>query len=145
MHRSIFTAIDRARSAAFALACRGVDRTKQAFRDECDINKVVARWRKTGVIFQTKAVPLEGDFSNGLDYRELCDMKLAAERSFMSLPSSVRDRFGHDPGKFVEWCSNKENAEEMIKLGLASKVEKPPVPPPVEVKIVGDKPPEDKK
>lgn len=37
------------------------------------------------------------------------------------MPSEVRKRFGNNPGVFMDFVSNPDNKEELVKLGLAVK------------------------
>lgn len=114
------------------------DRTKQSFRDECDINVLLRRFAKTGVIPQRTVVPLEGDFTETMDFRAMQDALNRARDSFLSLPVDVRERFGHSPEKFVRWSLDKDNLAEMRKLGLAKPEEVPVKREPQEVRIVAD-------
>lgn len=57
-----------------------------------------------------------------------------AQESFMQLNAKARARFQNDPQQFMEFMHNAENQEEAIRLGLATRREKPE-----------EKPPEDKK
>lgn len=131
----------RAVSALVARKVVGDDRTKQSFKDECDINVLVKRFAKTGVIMQRTTVPLRGDFTDVMDFRGMQDALNAARASFMSLSSDVRERFGHNPEKFIKWTLDKENLPELRKLGLAKpEVVPPPKPEPMEVRVVGEVP-----
>lgn len=129
----------RALAKKLAFVPRGEDRTKQSFRDDADINVLVRRFAKTGVIMQRDVVPLRGDFTDAMDFRAMQDAIKAANDSFMSLPSDVRERFGHNPEKFIRFSLDKANLPELRKLGLAKPEAPPPVKPePMEVRVVGD-------
>lgn len=67
-----------------------------------------------------KENPKYGDFANPLSYQESLNLVIHAQEQFNSLSSRVRERFANDPQKFLEFTSNPENAEEMVKLGLAT-------------------------
>lgn len=96
--------------------------TKQAFKDECDANILVERFREVhGFDLSASTVASGGqygDFSNITDYRSALDQIAIAEDSFMQLPAVVRSRFDNDPGYFLDFTSNPENEDEMIKMGL---------------------------
>lgn len=98
-----------------------VDRVKQSFKEECDINTIVRRFEQTGEFPYVN--PREASFGDvtGLEFRSMLDTVLEAQAAFDALPADVRDRFNHDPVKFVDFCSKKENAAELEKLGLAAK------------------------
>lgn len=92
---------------------------KQAMRDECDINNIVKRFEKTGVIEHVNSVQGQyGDFVAVQTYQESLNQVLAAQEAFMSLPSSIRARFENDPEKFFEFATNEANTDELIQMGL---------------------------
>lgn len=100
-------------------------RTKQAFKDECDVNKIMKRFkRQNNVDFLEKFHGYVGgefgDFSDVADYRAALDQVSHANGVFMALPSIVRKRFGNDPAEFLDFCQNPDNAQELISLGLAN-------------------------
>lgn len=95
-------------------------RTKQSFRDECDINVLMRRYQETGVLdFVQKREPQYGDVT-GVDFRESMELVAEASEAFNELPSSLRDRFQNDPAKFLDFVSDKKNLPEMGELGLLS-------------------------
>jgi len=101
--------------------CSKHDRTHQSFKDECDINQVMERHRKTGIIRQTTQRPMYGDFSNVGDYQEALNIKLVADQMFAELPSKVRNRFENNPQLFLTFCEDPANEAEAIELGIAAK------------------------
>ena len=101
-------------------ACVGESRTEQAHRDEVDINKIVARYQRTGVLPVRSGVAQFGDFSQIGDYHEALDQVMVAERMFHELPSGVRRRFANDPGKLIQFLSDPGNLAEAVSLGLVS-------------------------
>lgn len=111
----------------------GLSRTKQAFRDECDVNQILAKWQKTGLITHVVSQPPKfGDFEIVPDYQASLNAILAADSAFMALPSSVRDRFSNDPAQLFAFLQDSANKDEAIKLGLIDPpvvVAEPPAPP----------------
>jgi phage internal scaffolding protein len=101
--------------------------TKQSFRDECNINTIMARYEKTGVLvdpLQMRQVkPLFDDFSNIPDYQEAQNAIIEAENLFNALPSSIRKRFGNDPALLLDFMSDPDNYDEAVRLGIVSKSE----------------------
>lgn len=92
--------------------------TKSEFKDECDINNVVARALRTGVIPGIDRQALYGDFSKVSDYAT-AQVKIAeAKQSFEQLPSAIKEQFDNDVTKLLDWIDNPDNEEEAIKLGL---------------------------
>jgi len=98
-------------------------RTHQSFKDECDINRIMARHKKTGIIRQTTERPQYGDFSNLPDYQEAMNTVIQADSMFAELNSEVRERFQNNPQKFLDFCDDPENQDEAIRLGIAAKPE----------------------
>jgi len=104
-------------------------RTKQAFKDECDINKIVERFKQTqGPDFLDKlagyVTGTYGDFSNIPDYREALDQVKKAQQMFDALPATVRKEFDNDPAYFLDFCQNPDNNNKLLEMGLLSK---PPI------------------
>nr|CAI9750161.1 virion structural protein [Microvirus sp.] len=99
--------------------------TQQQFRDEADINNIMARYQKTGVLVdpltQATRKPMFDDFSELGDFRDHQQAVIDAQEMFMELPSRLRARFGNDPAELLQWLSCPENKEEAIELGLFSK------------------------
>ena len=85
-----------------------VSRTRQEFQDECDINVIMKRYEKTGVITHySKREPQYVDFSDVPDFHTAMNVMQDAEAAFMTLPASVRKRFENDPQEFVKFASEK--------------------------------------
>jgi len=98
-------------------------RTKQNHLAECDINNIIKQFKLTGQIAHISAKAAMGtytDLPDPLDFQESMNLVIAAEASFATLPAKVRDRFGNDPSKFLEFMGDSSNQDEMIKLGLAT-------------------------
>lgn len=118
-----------------------VSLTHQSMAPECDINRVMERWQKTGVLEHRNTFEGQyGDFTDTpSDYHASMNAVVRAEEMFSSLPSSIRKRFANDPGNFLDFVGDPENHSELIKMGLANAVDKP------EVVDKNDKPNDDKK
>lgn len=93
-------------------------RTKQSFRDECDINTILRQFNVTGQLPVGSVQPQYGDFSGITDYQSALNAVMAAQDSFLQLPAKVRAKFDNDPALFVEFASNEANRDEMKALGL---------------------------
>lgn len=114
----------------YAFVPKGTSLTQQQFKEECDVNNILAKYKKTGMISHiNKHQGNFGDFSSVEDYQTSLDKLTTAQDSFNHLPSELRNRFENDPAKLIEFLQSKENYEESIKLGLRKK----PVPSTQEV------------
>lgn len=100
-------------------------KTKQSFKEECDINTIVRRFGLTGELPSNVRMPQYGDFEEVMDYHTAMNAIRAAQESFQAMPAEVRARFGNDPGRFVDFCSDEANREEARKLGLLRPGEAP--------------------
>lgn len=113
-----------------SITFEGKGRTKQSMRDECDINKLMEKFRKTGTQPPQNHFPAQyGDFSNVDDYQTAVNQVHDALDAFSELPSNIRNRFQNDPKLLIEFMSEPGNLEEAIELGLAPKPEPKPKPP----------------
>lgn len=101
----------------------GESRAKQSFRDECDMNNILKKYHKTGVLPIARSAGQYGDFSEVSDYQAALNKVMNAQNAFMDLPSRVRAEFDNDPGRFLQFATDPKNAQRMIDLGLATAVE----------------------
>lgn len=93
-------------------------RTRQSMKDECDINKIMGRYLKTGLL--THVNEHQGDYGEfvQVDFHEAMNTVIAAQEMFGTVPSNLREKFGNDPGRFLDFVTNPDNREEMRELGL---------------------------
>lgn len=113
-----------------------VSMTKQSFAEECDINSIMARYEKTGLLPQGSRMFEFGDAISEYSYQESMNAVIEADRLFSELPSRIRERFGNDPAQLFAFLDDRNNLDEAIKLGLVD----PPKPKaePLEVRVVPD-------
>lgn len=97
--------------------------TKQSMSDDCDINAIMARFEKTGVLTSVnESSPRYGEYADVVDYDESLRIVMDAQEAFADLPAKVRAKFENDPGQFLDFVGNPANAEEMVTLGLSKPV-----------------------
>jgi len=114
----------------FALFCEGPSRTKQAFKDACDINHIVKKFMKDGLISHVNSRQgMYADISSVVDYQKAQNLVLKANRLFSELPSELRDRFKNEPQNFLQFMSDPKNKGAAIEMGLLP-AEKPAEPRP---------------
>lgn len=93
--------------------------TAQEFKDECDINKIVAKYDKTGVLTHVNALQASfGDFSGVPTYQEALTLVTEAQAAFMELPAEIRKRFDNDPAQLLAFVGDEKNRDEAIRIGL---------------------------
>lgn len=108
--------------------CEGPSLTKQSFKNECDINGIMKRFERTGII--THNAKREGYFADVSvvpDFAEAVQAVRKAEDMFMSLPAKLRAEFDNDAAAYVRFCADPANKDRMIELGLMEKPVKPVV------------------
>lgn len=94
--------------------------TRQEFKDECDINTIMAQYERTGELFHiNEAAPQYMD-CNGDDFRASMDYIAGAFSMFEELPSKIRAQFDNDPAAFLDFTSQEKNLPEMAAMGLLS-------------------------
>lgn len=100
-----------------------LSQTIQSEKDACDINRIVDRYQRTGILTHTRdAIQARyGDFSNIPDFHEAQNIVAQANQLFMQMPAQIRSRFQNDAGNFLNFFQDPNNQEEAIKLGLATK------------------------
>lgn len=108
---------------------------KPEFKQGCNINSIISRYKKTGIIPFMHTQPLYGDFTNSMDYQESLNLLIRAQEQFDGLPSQVRKRFGNDPKEFLDFMNNPDEAlfQEKRRLGLMAP-EEPALNPQAETK-----------
>lgn len=129
MIRSYYNFNRKKNSVETGLSCNDPSLAVQSQKDEADINNIVRSFGVTGKLPQGVRVPTYGDFDSVSDYRTALEAIKDAEKSFLAMPSELRQRFRHDPQQFLEFCADPSNLEEMRKLGLAVAAPAAPVVP----------------
>ncbi len=110
-----------------AITFTGSGRTKQSFLDECDVNFIMNKWKRTGELPPgNPRPPTYGDFSNVDDYLQAQNSIAEADQAFAALPSWVRNRFQNSPAELIDFLADARNQAEADKLGLT----RPPAPEP---------------
>ncbi|WMC01485.1 internal scaffolding protein [Microvirus D_HF4_320] len=104
-----------------AITCKEPTLTQQHMKDECDINVLVKRYVVTGEMPELTMPPLQGDFLEVPTYQDALNLMVKANQSFMQQPAEIRARFQNDPARFVDFCSNPDNHDQLRELGLWSK------------------------
>lgn len=102
--------------------------TVQDMAEECDVNAIVARFEKTGLLPQAVGSPIFGDFSSPIDYQTAQNVFIEADKAFMALPAKVRKEFDNSALKFLEFVDDPANADKLVEMGLR---EPPPEVPQV--------------
>lgn len=102
--------------------------TLQSFRDDADINCIIARYANTGVLVDptvpVSRTPEFGDFSDLPTYQEAQNVIVAAHNAFDALSAKIRERFGNDPAAYFDFVQSlkegSEDYDEAIRLGIVN-------------------------
>ncbi len=94
-------------------------RAKQSFKEECDINIIMAKYKARGIV--THVTKYQGhyqDLPNEIDYHHNLQSVMDAKAAFDSLPAKIRERFKNDPAQFLGFVMDPKNQSEIDKMGL---------------------------
>lgn len=101
---------------------RGESMAKQSFKDSVDINNILKKYNKTGVIEHLSSHAPEYRFATALTFTEAQQTVAKAQTMFNELPAAARARFNNNPAQFLEYFENYEDteeaADELFDLGL---------------------------
>lgn len=104
----------------------GPSMTKQSMADESNINLIMARYVKTGIIEHVKEYGAHyADMPSLTDFHEAMNLVTEAQQMFDELPAETRSDFRNDPAEFLDFVTNPENHEAMVEMGLAHPREPP--------------------
>lgn len=108
------------------LVCEDGTRTKQSFKEECDINNIVRKFQADGQLpYNVKENPQYGDYSAVPSYQEAMNIVRDAEDRFNALPAMLRKRFDNDPGQFIEFVNNPDNVNTLKEFKMLDLSEAP--------------------
>lgn len=92
--------------------------TEQHHVNDTDINQIVGKFIKTGLIPQVQSEKTFRDVSGGLSYQDTLDILNDANARFSALSAKIRRRFNDNPHEFLEFVDDKDNYDEAVKLGI---------------------------
>nr|QJB18971.1 MAG: internal scaffolding protein [Microvirus sp.] len=95
--------------------------TNQSDKDSTDINLIMKRYEKTGLITDilgNSRPPMYGDFSGMPDFHTLQIRIAKVNEAFDALPAQTRSQFGNNAQNLIDFLSDEKNDDEAVKLGL---------------------------
>lgn len=101
-------------------------RTKQEFAQECDINNIMSRYLKTGIIDHVRDSSPQFLDASPLEFQEAMELVAQASTLFEELPSSIRNRFENDATKLLEFVHDPANVAESVAMGFLDPAKLPP-------------------
>ncbi len=97
----------------------GPSMTQQNFKDETDINNILAKYAKTGLIDHiNKYGGHYSEMPDESDFHAAMNLVTNAQSMFAELPSGIRANFDNDPALFLDFLDDPENRDEAIEMGL---------------------------
>jgi len=106
--------------------------TKQSMAKDTDINLIMAKYQRTGLVSFVNENQGEYMEAPEMDFHQAIDYIAKSKELFEEMPSNLRKRFNNDPGEFLDFVHDANNADEMVKLGLAKRTPEVPSPAPAE-------------
>lgn len=102
--------------------CTGESKTRQEFKDECDIHKKLELWRRAGINPLADASPgIYGDFYHLPEAEDfLAATKIVSHLTdaFSMLPGVLRQQLGNNPENLIHWLSDPENRSRAVEYGI---------------------------
>lgn len=118
------------------LQCDDPTLAQQQFKEECDINTIVERFGLTGELPNNLRVPITEQFADIVDYQTALNTLREADDAFMEMPANIREQFGNDAGRFVDFVSDPKNIKQCREWGLAAP--ETALPGPIDVRVIPD-------
>lgn len=107
-----------------SLNCGEQKITDDTFKNECDINYIMKKYQQTGVLPHTADKMAQYlDVSDVPSLEQAYEQIQQAQELFMELPSALRKRLNNDPRNLVDYISDPENKQELIKLGVLNQID----------------------
>lgn len=115
----------------------GRSKTIQADLDSTDINKIVERFAKQGIVPLANREGAYLDVTEVPDYRGAAEQVRLANEYFERLPASSRAIFHNSPAEFMDAVKDDSRIDDLLKAGVLVEDDivevVPPVVPPVVV------------
>ena len=127
--RTVYSAREESPIDKKAMVFRDDSMTDQRYKDDADVNLILAKYRVTGnkgllglhPNGQPIIPPRYEDCGNIGDYMECLEVVQDAQDKFDALPANVRKAVGNTPAGMLEFISNPNNYERGVELGIFEK------------------------
>lgn len=94
----------------------GESLTEQHHKKSCDINNIMAKYQKTGLIdHMATHQGTYGDVS-GADFQNAQNLVAEQKSIFHELPASVRAEFDNDPANYLDLVMTDEGIEQLQEI-----------------------------
>lgn len=112
--------------------CKEKSLARQSDFESSDINAIMRRYEKTGVLPLDTREAVFTDVSGIGSYRDALEVMQKASEGFLALSPAIREKFLNDPVVFLDFASKPENRAELEKLGVLAAPEASPDVAPAE-------------
>lgn len=92
--------------------------TEQSHKDLCDVNKIIKKYDKTGLISHVQKIEAKYGNLSGADFQQMQNKIAGAISMFNALPSEIRGTFDNSPATFLNFMDNPDNRNKAIEMGL---------------------------
>lgn len=92
--------------------------TQQKHKKECDVNEIIQKYDKNGLITHVSKFEAKFGDMTGLDFKRALDTVRSAQSMFEELPAEVKRRFRQSPEELLRFMEDPGNRAEAIELGL---------------------------
>lgn len=92
--------------------------TEQSHKSECDVNKIIRKYDKNGLINHVSKIEAQFGDVSGIEFKSAQDKVIAAKAMFNELPSDIRKRFENNPASLLTFMDDADNRQEAIELGI---------------------------
>jgi hypothetical protein len=92
--------------------------TEQNHAKECDLNWILRKYQKTGVIDHVRKHQGRYDDVSVTDFTDAMHTVSEAQNMYNELPSFIQMATGGSVEKFLELVQNPDNKDELARLGL---------------------------
>jgi len=100
-------------------------KTQRNFREAADINNIIAKYRKTGILGDPLSAkgrsPVFADFTQVKDYQSAQIAVAQSKSLFHSLSAKDRAMFDNDVSKFLSFVADPANDQALQVMGLKEK------------------------
>ncbi len=112
---------------------------KQSDEKRCNINNIVSKFLKHGVMPEGTQPKKYGDFDQHIDYETQLNKITDIQSYFEDLSSEVRNGFKNNVKNMLDFVSNPENKDKAIKMGIVERPENWVDPEVIKARELADK------
>lgn len=102
-------------------------KTKQEFKQECNINHIVELYKKGAPLPLQITAGQFSDVSELGDYKTALDTVMEAERVFKTLPLVIKQAVNNTAAGFIDYVNDPSNKDQLVDWGLIAGPEVPEV------------------